>query len=107
MSIHILRGSSDAALEQVINALRCYQAEHPQAEIAVYRQNSVSIRVRIIDEYYRGKSRSQRIDIAWPYLESLPEEMLGDITTVLLLTPEETRDSFANVEFEEPVHSQL
>ena len=35
----------------------------------------------------------------------LPDEVQSDLSTVILLTPEETGMSFANFEFEDPVPS--
>ena len=52
--VKILRGASDDILEQVIAVLRNYEATHPDAVIDLYRQNSVSIRVRIVDPRFKG-----------------------------------------------------
>jgi hypothetical protein len=43
----------------------------------------------------------------WQYLGELPEEVQSDISTVLLLTPDETKKSFANFEFDDPIASKL
>ena len=72
-----------------------------------YRHNSASIRIRIIDERFRGKSRVQRENMVLPILESLPESTQIDITILLLLAPDETDISMMNVEFEHPVKSTL
>jgi len=34
-------------------------------------------------------------------------DLQNDISTVLLLTPDETKASFANLEFDEPIPSKL
>jgi hypothetical protein len=49
MSIRILRGDTDPVIEQIIQALKIYEDDHPNSEIALYRQNPVSVRIRIID----------------------------------------------------------
>jgi stress-induced morphogen len=76
------------------------QREYPSTE--AYRYNPASIRVRIIDERFRGLSRIERDDLVSPLLSELPEEIQVDITILLLLTPEEIKTSAMNVEFEHP-----
>jgi stress-induced morphogen len=77
----------------------------PKAE--AYRYNSASIRVRIIDDQFAGKTRSEREDLVWPLLEQLPEETRADIMIVLMLSPDEIDDSHMNLEFEKPSPSRL
>jgi hypothetical protein len=107
MAIRIPRGKSDEVLEKISKALTSYQADHPRAKIDVYRQNAVSVRVRIIDPEFTGLGKPQRSQHAWSYLGQLPEEVQSDISTVLLLTPSETKKSFANLEFDDPAPSKL
>ncbi len=57
-----IRGKSDACLEAVTNALARYKAQHPHADIVIYRQNFVSVRVRIIDRDFDGVSKADRHD---------------------------------------------
>jgi stress-induced morphogen len=107
MSINIPRGTSDGVVERMIEALRAYEADHPDALIDLYRQNSVSIRVRIIDPDFAGRSKIDRSKEAWKYLNALPDEIQSDLSTLILLTPEETKMSFSNLEFEDPTPSLL
>ncbi len=107
MSINIPRGGSDEVIEQIVEVLRGYEADHAQAQIDLYRQNSVSVRVRIIDPDFAGLGKPQRSEQVWRYLERLPEEVQSDISTVLLLAPEDTKRSFANFEFDDPIPSKL
>lgn len=107
MAINILRGDSDTIIDTIIAALRVYEADHPRAQIDLYRQNPVSVRVRIIDPDFAGQAKPQRSQQAWRYLGDLPDEVQGDISTILLLTPNEAKRSFANFEFEDPVPSPL
>jgi hypothetical protein len=102
-----LRGKSDEVIDSILVVLRQYGTDHPQARIDLYRQNPVSVRVRIIDPGFAGQTRPQRSQLAWKYLGQLKEDVQGDISTVLLLTPDETKMSFANFEFEDPVPSSL
>jgi stress-induced morphogen len=102
-----IRGQSDSSLDRVVAALSKYQDQHPDAEIEVYRQNSVSLRVRIVDPDFSGISRADRHDIVWGVLEELPEEIQSQVSLLLLLTPEEIGKSFANTEFENPIPSSL
>lgn len=107
MAIQIPRGNSDGVIEQIIAVLDNYEADHAQAQINLYRQNSVSVRVRIVDPDFAGQGKPQRSQQVWRYLGHLPEDVQSDISTVLLLTPDETKSSFANLEFDEPVPSKL
>jgi stress-induced morphogen len=107
MAIQIPRGSSDPIIERIIEALRSYEADHPSSQIDLYRQNSVSVRVRIIDPDFAGRNKVERSQMVWKYLDRLPEETQSDISTLVLLVPEETRMSFANLEFEDPIPSSV
>ncbi len=106
MSISI-RGPSDDAIEQVALALGGYDCLHSAAQIEVYRQNSVSIRVRIVDEDFAEISRADRHEIVWRFLEGLPERVQSQVSLLLALTPEEMSKSFANFEFDNPIPSSL
>lgn len=75
--------------------------------VAAYRYNSASIRVRVIDSAFRKLSKSKRDEVVQPLLDQLPERTLADIMILLLLTPEETETSPMNVEFEHPSPSSL
>ncbi len=107
MTISVRRGESDDVIQKIIPVLENYKVDHPQAQIDLYRQNSVSVRVRIIDPDFARQGKPQRSQQAWQYLDQLPEDVQGDISTVLLLTPDETKMSFANFEFEDPIPSDL
>jgi hypothetical protein len=103
----VIRGKSDRILKDILNALREYEANHPEADVGVYRQNSASVRVRIIDPDFTNLDRAQRHNVIWQILERLPVRVLSDVTILLLLTPDEVSDSFANFEFEHPSPSRL
>ena len=72
-----------------------------------YRYNSASIRVRVIDDRFRGKSNADREEIVSPHLDDLPPDTQADITMLLLLSPAEAKTSIANLEFEAPSPSKL
>jgi hypothetical protein len=107
MAIHIPRGNSDKVIDRIIEVLHAYETDHPRAQIDLYRQNSVSVRIRIIDPDFAGQGKPQRSKQAWRYLGNLPDEVQSDISTVLLLSPNETTMSFANFEFDDPIPSKL
>jgi len=107
MSMNIPRGQSDEIIDGIIESLRAYEADHPDAQIDLYRQNPVSVRVRIIDPDFASLDRVERNKDVWKYLDSLEEESQSDISSLILLTPGETKISFANFEFEDPVPSGL
>lgn len=77
-----------------------------------YRFNSVSLRVRVVDPRFEGKSEEERAAMVEPVVAELPSETQADIMGLLLLSPSETppalnRKSLANLEFEDPSDSDL
>jgi stress-induced morphogen len=100
--------SRDDDVQQVRELLaREYQISHASARIDVYRQNSASIRIRVIDPDFRGMNRVERDRPISQLLGQLPEMVESQITLLLLLTPEEQKMSLANFEFEHPVPSSI
>jgi len=96
------------AVQSILDILETqYKPAHPESEIRSYRQNSASIRIRIIDPDFRGVDRVTRDDQVWEILGRLPEDVQSQITVLLLLTPEEAKTSFANMDFENPIPSRL
>jgi stress-induced morphogen len=84
------------------------------AEADSYRQNSASIRIRVIDSRFEGKSREDRDAMVETYLDQLPEETQKDIVTLFTFAPSELqrtptsfREYLLNTEFEDPMPSQL
>lgn len=96
----------DREVDQIREALREYQNEHPRAEISVRRQNPVAIRIRILDLSFAGVDRVDREPSVWRILDRLPDEILQNVT-MLLLTPDEAKQPLANLEFENPLPSAL
>jgi stress-induced morphogen len=107
MAINIPRGTTDKTLEEIVGVLRNYEADHPEAKIDLYRQNPVSVRVRIIAPDFVGQNKVERNELVWRYLDKLSNDTQSDISALILLTPDETAKSFANLEFEDPVPSIL
>jgi hypothetical protein len=98
---------ADIDVRQICDTLAELKSAHPRAKIEITRKNSVSIRIRIIDPDFKGLDLVERDNQLWRSLEKLPEEILSQISLLLLLTPEETQTSFANVEFEHSVPSNI
>src|SRR5438034_14013 len=98
----------DAYSAQILRELReKYLPAHDRAQIKVYRYNSTSIRIRILDPDFAGKSIVEREEMVWPILDALPDEIVQDISILLLLTPEERNSSFLSQEFDTPSRSTL
>jgi len=78
-----------------------------------YRYNSASIRIRVVDDRFKGKSIEERDAMVEPLLEQLPEETQADIMNLLTLHNDELggglsfRAFLANEEFENPSESML
>lgn len=103
----VVRGSDDADLRQVLERLERYERDHPGSMAALYRQNPSSIRIRIIDDRVAGMTRTSRHREAWQYLQDLSEDIQQQITVLLLLPTSELGSSLMNLEFDDPVRSQL
>jgi len=82
-------------------------------QVDAYRYNSASIRVRVVDPVFRGKSEEKRDAIVERRLKELPEATQADIMNLLTFSPEELdeKTSFRtwslNEEFEHPGRSTL
>ena len=76
-----------------------------------YRFNSASIRVRVIDERFRGKSFEERDTMVEPLLEELPEDTQRDIINLITLYPGEAEESIrarlVDLEFKDASSSLL
>jgi stress-induced morphogen len=104
----ITRGSQDALVEKVKSVLDEYERQHSGAVATLYRQNSVSIRIRIVDESFTRLSKPERHDRAWKFIsDRLDDEEIQDISVLLLLSPDEQRSSFMNFDFDDPIPSTL
>jgi len=95
-------------IKAVKKALEEYEQEHPTARVDLYRQNNVSIRIRIVDPAFKRISKGDRHDRVWAFLaERLDDRALAELSVLLLLTPAEQANSFMNSEFEDPIKSSF
>jgi hypothetical protein len=94
-------------MKQIGKSLKPYGDAHPTAKIDLDRRNNVSVRVRIIDQDFKGKGLAEREKEIWPLFDVLSEDAVADITMLLLITPEEQGESLANFEFEHPTKSMI
>ncbi len=107
MSRKIKFEKSDAAVKKILEVLANYAKGHAKAKIDVFRSNNVSIRIRIIDPDFTGLDLVERDTLIWKFLDELPDEVISEITLLLLFTPKEAKKSFANMDFENPVPLEL
>src|SRR4051812_25119117 len=81
----------------------------PQTD--AYRFNSASIRVRVIDPRFEGKSIAEREKMVMPLFKKLPKRTRDDILVLLKLAPSEQKvmnnQTLINHEFEHPLYSNL
>lgn len=86
-----------------------FRVEFPRTD--AYRFNSASIRMRVIDERFEGKSIAEREAMVWPLLKRLPKKTRDDILVLLTLAPSElttfNSQSLMNLEFDKPQPSLL
>jgi hypothetical protein len=87
--------------------LLLYEEQHLDATIELYRRNSISIRIWVVDPSFDGMGNSDHHSRIWESLENLPGDVQSDISMVVLLTPAETKRSMANLEFEDPSPSVI
>ena len=73
----------DGAVQQILDVLAAYEICHGNAKIEAYRQNSSSIRIRIVNPEFKGLDRVQREERVWAMLERLPEHTQRQITLLL------------------------
>lgn len=104
----IVRGPRDKTVLALKGALDAFETQFPGSVAELYRQNSGSIRVRIIDDRYAGTTRSRRHDQAWRYLATkVDEETMSEISLLLLMSTTELSSSLMNLEFMNPTSSKL
>ncbi len=75
------------------------------ARVDAYQYNPSSIRLRIVDERFRGLPKLARVDLVEPFLDGLTADLQEQLIFVLCLASgEETDPDFGclNREFEEP-----
>ena len=90
----ITREPVDDLVQKIKTVLDEYERQHPGAVATVYRQNSASIRIRIVDESFAGWSKGKRHDHAWAFIaDRLSDDDIQEISVLLLLTPNEQRSS--------------
>lgn len=99
---------SDKSVQRILKTLvEDYGSQHPSAKVEVYRYNSASIRIRIIDPDFKGGDRVDREQAVWPIIETLPEDDREQIMVLLLITPKEKKTSLMSLEFDNPEPSPL
>ncbi len=103
MAVKLRTNKPDLVLKQIIGALEKYAKNHPRARIEAYRHNNVSVRIRVVDPDFKGVGRADREDDLWKLLNDLPEEVVAEISLLIMVTPAEAKKSFASMEFDDPL----
>jgi len=104
----VICGPKDDTVKKICEALDAYEGQYPGAEAKLYRQNAASIRLRIVDRRFEGMGKSRRHDQVWRFLcDRVGEDVMGDVSLLLLLPPAELGTSLMNLEFEQPLKSNL
>lgn len=97
------RKSATQAQEKAIRkALAPFLAKHPKAQLDMYRRNQYALRLRIIDSAFEGMDLVERDTVIREYLDSLPDDVMDDLTMIVLVTPKETATSIANFDYDNP-----
>ena len=86
-----------------------FRTEFPKTD--AYRFNSASIRLRVIDDRFEGKSIAEREAMVFPLLKKVPKKTRDDVLLLLTLAPSEqstvNSQTLMNLEFEQPLPSRL
>ena len=95
----------DKRTRQIEAALR----EHFKLVDAYTQPRSWVIRVRVVDNAFKGKNADQRENMVFPILETLPKAIQNDVAFLLMATPQELTNGkeLQNLEFEDPSPSYL
>jgi stress-induced morphogen len=100
----ILRGTQDTMVKALKRALETYEEQFPGSKGSLYRQDRADVRVRIVDERFAEMSRSRRHNQVWKFLADIVgDDVISEVSTLILLPPTELKSSFANLDFEEPL----
>jgi stress-induced morphogen len=102
----IIHGPKDKYVRKLKTVLDEYERENPGAVATLYRQNTASVRIRIVDSRFAKMTKGDRHDKVWDYLTSrVDEDTMQEISVLLLLSQEEQNSSFMNFEFNDPIPS--
>ncbi|MFA7235742.1 MAG: hypothetical protein WC058_02665 [Phycisphaeraceae bacterium] len=107
----IIRGPKDERVRFIRAALEHYEKSHPGARAEVYRYNPGSIRVRVVDPKFQRVGRHLRHNQVWDYLaqqleEANQDDLIQEVSLLLLLDPKEVDSSLMNLEFDDPSPSR-
>ncbi len=99
----------DPVVDVLREALAHYEQAYPGAQSEIDRQNPGAVRIRIVDDRFAQLSRAQRHDDVWGFLTEhvTDRDALGEVSMLLLLTPQEKSTSLSNAEFERPTRSMF
>lgn len=98
-----IRGESDEVIEAFAGVLGDWGEQRPHARIECYRSDSASIWVRIIDPSFEGVDRVKRHDDIWRWIDKLPESVQFHLSWLILLTPDEAKESYSSRVFDKPL----
>ncbi len=94
----------DPQVQQVLDVLAEYEQEHANALIEARRGNYDFIYIRIIDPDFQGiERRKLRKAKVWPLLHKLPSEIVSNIISLVVVTPEEAPHNGSSIEFDNPL----
>jgi hypothetical protein len=117
MSTHVGNAWESKKTEETRNVEKSLKAKFERVDS--YRYNTASVRIRVIDPIFEGRTRDERESLVDEEISKLPESTQRDIVFVLCLTPGETnpkilgtdtdrmRNAMFNDEFENPQPSRL
>ena len=98
-----IHGPVDPVVDGIAGAIRTYADAHPGAEAGVHRYSNSIVQAWVVDPDFCGKSATERRRSIRPLLDALDDEISAELTTLLLLTPEEKAEYADHTDFENPV----
>lgn len=96
---------TDRGLREFKVATEGYVRSSPRAQVTLVREDEFLIRLRIVDPAFHRLSNEQRIQRVWPYLENLPDDILNELSVLLLVSPKEAKSPFSRQGFEQPLNA--
>jgi len=104
----IARGAHDPVVDALLGALNDYEGQFSGSEGSSTVRIPAPFACESSTAALPGMPRSRRHDDVWQFLsQRLDEDVMSEVSTLLLLPPAELGRPWRNMEFEDPVPSSL
>lgn len=101
--VRVPYGDCDPTLESICRLLSRYSEQHPGSRCEAYRRNPWSIRILVEDPGVETLDSWVRTDRVWDLIDDLSEEVLMEVSLLIVVTPKERAADINAVEFDHPL----